>query len=720
MDIFPSVKSNQSTSKPTDISIVIVNYNVKEYLVNLLNSIKNSKGNLKTEIFVVDNHSTDGSVEYLSPRFTDVHFIANQQNFGFGKANNQAIQLASGRYTLLLNPDTLISEDTLRVMFDHMEANQNTGAAGCKLLNPDGSFAPESRRSVPTPFSALWKVLGLTKLFPKNKRFADYYLGWMDENQSGPVPVLSGAFMFYRSSVLKELDGFDERFFMYGEDIDLSFRTTQAGYQIDYIPTTSIIHYKGESTKKENLDYVIVFNKAMYQFFEKHYSYAYTFIFKFFVVLGIIFRAGTSYIGSLFRRFTQPIIDLFILNLLVSIFFMIRYNIDPNEFLEQYSTSYLMVNAFLTLFFIGFGRYYELYGLNKFSVMSIIKAVTLSFMGVVVITFFLREFAFSRWILLFGAFTSSVILGFYRFWLKNYSKKRFSQTGTIKPVRVLIVGVGNRTLDLISLIRSKIDWNYEIVGVIVQNEIDWVDRLENIPVIGRTEHVPDLVRFHSIDQLIFLGNTVSNDEILNIMTQIRKEDVFFKIVPESMDFIIGKSNVEYFDDIPLVDVRLAYSVPWNQFLKRNLDFWMSLFVLIIGLPVMLPLLIFKILKYGFPQRIEFYLDGHHKSSLKLWLPYEKSIWVNRYLQMFYVLMGRISLVGSPIIQDRKDVPLYYKPGITGLRQINETRLYRDSEKEKFELFYVQNYSIWMDLDILTKTLFKDTHSPDYVSKGDSL
>src|SRR5690606_27545859 len=206
--------------------------------------------------------------------------------------------------------------------------------------------------------------------------------------------------------------------------------------------------------------------------------------------------------------------------------------------------------------------------------------------------------------------------------LKNYSKKRFSQTGTIKPIRVLIVGVGNRTVDLISLIRSKIDWNYEIVGVIVQNDVDWVDRLENIAVIGRTEHVPDLVRFHSIDQLIFLGNTVSNDEILNIMTQIRREDVFFKIVPESMDFIIGKSNVEYFDDIPLVDVRLAYSVPWNQFLKRNLDFWLSLIIIIFGAPIAFIPSAYILMKRGLPQKIEFYLDGTHKKSLRLWLPYE--------------------------------------------------------------------------------------------------
>ncbi len=693
-----------------DISIVIVNYNVKEYLVNLLHSIQKSKGGLKSEVFVVDNHSTDGSVEYLSPRFPDVTFIGNKKNLGFGKANNQAIQLATGKYTLLLNPDTLISEDTLKVMFDHMESHPRTGAAGCKLLNPDGSFAPESRRSVPTPASALWKVLGLTRLFPKNKRFADYYMGWKDENEPGPVPVLSGAFMFFRTDLLKQLQGFDERFFMYGEDIDLSYRTTQAGWQIDYVPATSIIHYKGESTKKENLDYVIVFNKAMYQFFEKHYSYAYTYIFKFFVILGIIFRGATSYIGSLFKRFTLPLVDLSILNVLVFVFFMIRYGINPTQFLDQYSTSFLMINIFLTIFFIGFGRYYELYGLNRYSIIAITKAVALSFTGVVVITFFLREFAFSRWILLFGAFTSTLILGFYRFWLKNYSKSRFSPTGTIKPMRVLIVGVGSRTVDLVSLIRSKVDWNYEIVGIIVQEGMDWADRIENIPVIGRTEHVPDLVRFHNIDQLIFLGNTVSNDEILNIMTQIRADHVYFKIVPESMDFIIGKSNVEYFDDIPLVDVRLAYTLPWNQFLKRNLDFWLSLLLMIVMFPVMIWGFLFNLISKGKPDELEFYLDGNHTSSLKLWLPYEQNTWINRYLQLYYILIGRISFVGSPIIQNRKEVPVYYKPGLTGLRQMNESRLYRESEKQKYEMYYVQNYSIWMDLDILVKSMFRKNSS----------
>jgi O-antigen biosynthesis protein len=685
-----------------DISIVIVNYNVKEYLTNLLHSIRKSTGSLSLEIFVVDNKSTDGSAEYLKPRFPEVLFIENQDNLGFGRANNQAIRRASGKYILLINPDTLIREDTLQVMFDHMESNPNTGAAGCKLLNPDGSFAPESKRSVPTPLSALWKVLGLTYLFPKNRKFSDYYLGWMDENAIGQVPVLSGSFMFFRADVLNKLDGFDERFFMYGEDIDLSYRTTQAGYTIDYVPLTSIIHYKGESTKKENLDYVILFNKAMYQFFEKHYSYAYTFFFKLIIKLGIVLRASTSYLVSVVKRSYKPVTDLLILNVLVFIFFLIRYQIPAGQIVNDYHPSFLFVNLLLSVLFIALGRYYELYGLNKNSVMAAVKAVVISFAGVVFITFFLRDFAFSRWILLFGAFTGAMLLGLTRFYAKHYSK---SASGTLKPQRILIVGVSSKTIDLITQIRSKVEWNYEIVGIIVQKDESWNDDIENIKVIGRTEHVPDLVRFHKIDHLIFLGNSVSSYEILNIMTQIPQEGVQFKIVPESMDFIIGKSNVEYFDDVPFVDVRLAYSLPWNVFLKRNLDFWLSLIILLIGFPFFAVLGSIARIRYGAPQKVRFALDKNRSDFLYLWNPYNKIRWANRYLQVWFIFTGKISFVGAPIIENRSDIPVYYKPGLTGLRQINESRLYRESEKQKFEIHYVQNYNIWLDFDILFRSLY---------------
>jgi GT2 family glycosyltransferase len=255
-----------------DISVIIVNYKVKEYIANLLNSLEKASHQLTLEIFVVDNASGDNSIPYLQERFPEVTYIQNDENLGFGKANNQAIKLAKGTYTLLINPDTLVSEDTLDILFSHMQSNEDCGACGCKILNPDGTFAPESRRSVPTIWSAACKVFGLNTLFPKSKLFGKYYLSWLHEDEPSSIPVLSGSFMFWRTNVLQQLGGFDERFFMYGEDIDLCYRIQETGYHIDYVPETSIIHYKGESTKKGDLKYIRLFNKALYQFFDKQYS----------------------------------------------------------------------------------------------------------------------------------------------------------------------------------------------------------------------------------------------------------------------------------------------------------------------------------------------------------------------------------------------------------------------------------------------------------------
>ena len=225
-------------SKKIDISIVIVNYKVKEYIANLLNSLKKAQANFNLEIFVVDNDSQDNSVDYLRARYEDVIYIENKENVGFGVANNQAIMQARGEFTLIINPDTLVSEDTLEIMVNHMRHNLKCGASGCKILNPDGTFAPESKRSIPTINTAINKVLGLNTLFPKSKVFGSYYLGWLDENERSHIEVLSGCFMFWRTELLKSLNGFDERFFMYGEDIDLCYRIQSTDYYIEYVPVS--------------------------------------------------------------------------------------------------------------------------------------------------------------------------------------------------------------------------------------------------------------------------------------------------------------------------------------------------------------------------------------------------------------------------------------------------------------------------------------------------
>lgn len=676
------------TANPTDISIIIVNYNVKEYVASLLISIENAKHDLILETMVVDNASTDGSQEFLTSRFPNVRYVYNSVNVGFGKANNLAIRTASGKYTLIINPDTLIQENTLTTLYAHMEANPSTAAAGCKLLNPDGTFAPESKRSIPTPLTALYKVLGFG---------GDYYMSAIGEDEPANVEVLSGAFMFCRTSVLKQLDGFDERFFMYGEDIDLCHRIAQAGHVIEYVPSTAIIHYKGESTKKDNLDYVILFNKAMYQFFDKHYSAGYTFWFKVIVKAGIILRGMASYLATVVKRLAGPALDLSILNLLLVILFMLRYGIQPSAMPEAYQPGFVLLHILSSLLFFSIAKFHDLHGLNRKSFSAIFKTTAFTFATLAFITFFLRDYAFSRWILLLGFVSSTIILSVLRVFLPGY---RSNLTRT----RMLIVGVGAQTSDLVRLIRSKVDWNADIVGILIQKESPWTDTFEDIPIIGRPEHAPDLIRFHKIDQVLFSGNAIQTGEMLSVMSQIRNPLVSVKLVPESMDFVIGKSNVEYLDDIAVVDVDIPYTRAWNRFLKRNLDVALAAVLLLV---TMVPGLIAMLLAHWKGTRLKIvrlYAEETHPTFVRLFEPVQEFRWTNRFMLLGYILTGKLSFVGAPLVADRHPMPVYYKPGLTGLRQLNEDRLKTTIEKEHYERHYVQNHSVWLDIGILFKSV----------------
>ena len=254
------------------LSIIIVNYNVKFYLEQCLESVRRASRGLQVEVYVVDNLSTDGSVEYLRERFPEVTFIANQENVGFARANNQAIRQSKGKYVLLLNPDTIVGEDTLVNCVKFMEAHPEAGGVGAYMLNADGSFAPESRRGLPTPSVAFFKMSGLGKLFPKSRLFGRYYMSYLDENEVNEIEVMSGAYMMLRRETLDKVGLLDESFFMYGEDIDLSYRVLKGGYKNYFVPVR-MLHYKGESTVKSSYRYAYTFYQAMRLFFRKHYSH---------------------------------------------------------------------------------------------------------------------------------------------------------------------------------------------------------------------------------------------------------------------------------------------------------------------------------------------------------------------------------------------------------------------------------------------------------------
>jgi GT2 family glycosyltransferase len=254
------------------LSIIIINYNVKYFLEHCLLSVIKACKNIDVEILVVDNNSTDGSKEYLEHKFTNVHFFWNRENIGFGKANNFVLPFAKGDYILFLNPDTIVPEDCFINCISFFESHTDCGALGVRMIDGAGNFLKESKRSLPTASAGFFKLVGLAETFPSSKLFAQYYAGHLPEKQNNKVDVLAGAFMMLSKKAIELTKGFDDSFFMYGEDIDLSYRIQKVGLQNYYLGNTTIIHFKGESTQKKSSNYIEHFYSAIKRFVDKHYS----------------------------------------------------------------------------------------------------------------------------------------------------------------------------------------------------------------------------------------------------------------------------------------------------------------------------------------------------------------------------------------------------------------------------------------------------------------
>lgn len=254
------------------LSIIIVNYNVRYFIEACLHSVEKACKNIEAEIIVVDNASTDDSASVLPTIFPNVDFIWNESNLGFSKANNLAIKKATGQYILFLNPDTIVPEDCFEKCLSFFSKNHDAGALGVHMIDGNGNFHKESKRGFPAPDVSFYKMMGLSNLFPNSKLFAAYYAGHLPQNKTASVDVLSGAFMMISKKIMDRVKGFDEDYFMYAEDIDLSYRVKKTGFKNYYFAETSIIHFKGESTKKTDAKYVQDFYGAMKLFVLKHYQ----------------------------------------------------------------------------------------------------------------------------------------------------------------------------------------------------------------------------------------------------------------------------------------------------------------------------------------------------------------------------------------------------------------------------------------------------------------
>lgn len=290
----------QENNKMTKLAVVLVNYNVRYYLEQTIESVYRASKGLTVQVWVVDNASTDGSEAYIRGRFPDVHYLYNRENQGFSRANNQAIRMSDSEYVLLLNPDTIVGEDTLVQCVAFLDTHLEAGAVGVAMLKDDGGFAWESRRGVPTPFTAFCKMSGLGALFPESRVLGRYYMRYLDRRKPNEIDIISGAYIMMRRQVLDKVGLLDETFFMYGEDIDLSYRIQKGGYKNYYLPVT-ILHYKGESTQKSSFRYVHSFYNAMLIFYNKHFRRKYLLLTSL-IHAAVVVRGAVDYLKHKFEQ----------------------------------------------------------------------------------------------------------------------------------------------------------------------------------------------------------------------------------------------------------------------------------------------------------------------------------------------------------------------------------------------------------------------------------
>ncbi|HEY0261554.1 MAG TPA: glycosyltransferase [Chitinophagales bacterium] len=531
------------------VSVIIVNYNVKHFLLQCLRSVYAAARNVSVEVFVVDNVSKDGSAEAVQAEFPEVKWIQNTENVGFSKANNQAMKIAQGEYVLILNPDTVVAEDSFSTCIAFMEKHADAGALGARMIDGSGAFLPESKRGLPTPEVAFYKMFGLSRIFPKSKRFGKYHLGYLDEEENNEVEILAGAFMFFRNSVLQKIGYFDETFFMYGEDIDLSWRVVLAGFKNYYVADTTIIHYKGESTKRGSLNYVKVFYEAMIIFAQKYFSGGRASLFSALLNVAIVFRAIVTVFINLLSSAFIALIDF---GLIYAVLFFItnywsnniKYMNDyyPNVFLFGVIPTYTIV-WLLSAYFAG--SYEKPYRLN-----NVVRGTLTGTILIAAVYAFLPEtWRFSRAIILLGAVGSIVAMSVTRLLYNLIKHKTFSFSD--KANRWLIAGNESETERAKRLLAS-----YE--------------EAELVYAMNTKENLRDKIKLFDINEVIFCSENYSFKEIIEQIDTL-KNTANYKILNPNSDALIGSNSKNTAGDLLAETNRYNLSNPLSQRKKRLLD-----------------------------------------------------------------------------------------------------------------------------------------------------
>ena len=658
------------------LSIVIVNYNVKYFLEQCLESVFGSNlmsegatgdmvattdgtripntpaEKVELEVYVVDNASVDGSVEMVREKYPQVHLIANDDNVGFAKANNQALRQCTGDLILLLNPDTVVEHDTLRKCVAFFATHPDCGGLGVKMINGEGTYLKESKRGFPTPEAAFFKISGLIRLFPHNRRIAAYYMGHLDDEATNPIDILPGAFLMISRVALDKVGLLDESYFMYGEDIDFSWRIKMAGYENYYYPAARIIHYKGESTKHGSMNYVYTFYNAMSIFVQHYFTDSKARWFNILLRLAIWARASMAWIKRVGQAVALPLADLGVAFggfVAIKHIWATHWAANAAYYPPQYT--WVVIPLYILVLMLCswlYGGYEKPIRLGR-----IIKGMSIG-CGLLLVFYSLLDESqrYSRVLLLLGcAWTLVSTLG-VRGLLSLLRVPGFN----LRPLRTrscIIVG-GEEEIGRVSQL-------YQSIG---NTHIEtFADRAPDVVRLN------DAIRYYNADEVIFCSKDIPIQEIIDLMTQLgnvpgRHRQVEYKIAPTDSDFIIGSNSIHRTEDLYTEELR-TIADPLNRRNKRLFDMGSALILILIS-PILLP----------------FQQDKRHY-----------------YAHCWQVLTGKKSWVGTAHANTQSGIfaPEDALP--------HRTATLIPELKQRLQLRYLRNYKLSTDLQILIKNIF---------------
>jgi O-antigen biosynthesis protein len=625
------------------LSVIIVNYNVKYFLEHCLISVLAACKNINAQIIVVDNASKDDSVALLQQKYPEVICIANTENVGFAKANNQGVAIATGQYILFLNPDTIVPEDAFEKCIAKMDTDPTIGGLGVQLIDGKGQYLPESKRGFPDASTAFFKIFGINNLVKKSAYFNNYYMGHLPETQSNYVAVLVGCFMMMPKSLVNKIGAFDTDYFMYGEDIDLSYKITKAGFKNYYFADTTVIHYKGESTKKGSLNYVKMFYNAMIIFAQKHLSTAKQNTYIPLIKIAIFLKAILAYTTSLFKKILFPLVDACII--LMCLLFTKNYwathikqeaNYKP-EILILFFTGYIFI--WLVSVFLNGGYDAPIKKVQVVRGMAIGALITLAIYGLLP-----EANRFSRGITLFGAMGSAVIMWLVRFVLQQL-KIINSQTHTQQIISVTNTQEEQEVIQLLKT--AGID--KDIVSTIYNNNT--LAPLQNIAKLYANSEI--IFTYPAISFAQIIQQTIACGPMHN-----------YKIHASGTDSIIGSNSKNTAGDLYATDYHFAIATMAGKRNKRLFD------IISASLILLLYVILFIFLK--------------NKNILQ---------------HAFTVLLGKATWVGYKT--NSTQLPLL-KPCIYN---ITSDAVLDAALAQQVNITYARNYTVQQDLKIVLQQLF---------------